>query len=213
MRRAALLLPVLLLSVLSVAAESPFAALSVVPKGRQVLDITTGVTVLPDGGSVIDQQTGVTLEAEHIRYLDGAFIEAAGVNVKGAFGDLFADSLLIDIPGAQLSASGGLSLIRAEVELSAAQMWFFAGDNVVVFEGSVASTAPLFAADKALLDAATGDVLLIGRYSFDGGFIKLTSPAEGGRLELRLKVDGDSFTYDAATEISQELLERFKTHL
>lgn len=194
-------------------AQSPFAALSVVPKGRQVLDITTGVTLLPEGGYVVDQQTGVRLDAEHIRYLDGAFIEASQVSVSGNFGDLKAESLRIDIPEGQLSADGGLSLKRDELVLTAERMHYYAGDNVAEFDGSVASTSPAFAADRALLDTLSGDVLLIGRYRFEGGFLTLASPEEGGWLELRLRADADTVTYDASTDVGEDLIERFKSRL
>ncbi len=195
------------------AAQSPFAALSVVPKGRQVLDITTGVTVLPEGGYVIDQQTGVTLDAQHIRYLDGAFIEASQVSVSGSFGDLKAESLRIDIPEAHLSANGELSLERGELLLTAERMHYYASDQVAEFDGSVASTSPAFAADRALLDTLSGHVLLLGRYRFDGGFLTLASPDEGGRLELRLRADAEIVTYDASTDVGEDLIERFKSRL
>ncbi len=195
------------------AAQSPFAALSVVPNGRQVLDITTGISVLPDGGHVIDQQTGVRLEAAHIRYLDGSFIEASGVSVTGAFGHLRADTLRIDIPEAFLTATGELSLVRDDLVLTAERMSYFAEDGIAEFDGSVASTAPVFSADRALLDTLSGDVLLVGRYSFDGGFLILVSPEEGGRLELRLRQNGESVAYDATTDVGEDLLERFAARL
>lgn len=208
----AVLLAASCLSQLAVA-QSPFAALTVVPNGRQVLDITTGITVLPEGGHVVDQQTGVRLEAQHIRYLDGSFIEASGVSVSGVFGALVAESLRIDIPSASLSATGDLSLTREELVLSAETMNYFAEDNVAEFVGDVASTSPEFSAERALLDTLTGDVLLIGRYSFDGGFLTLSSPEEGGRLELRLSAVGESVTYDATTDVGEDLLERFAARL
>lgn len=195
------------------AAQSPFAALSVVPSGRQVLDITTGITVLPDGGHVIDQQTGVRLEAEYIRYLDGSFIEATGVSVMGDFGLLSAASLRIDIPDASLNATGDLSLTRGELVLSAESMSYYAEDEVAEFSGAVTSNAPAFTAERALLDTLSGDVLLIGRYSFDGGFLTLVSPEEGGWLELRLRQIDEGVMYDATTDIGEDLLERFAARL
>ena len=192
---------------------SPFAALEVRSNGRQVIDITTGVTTLPDGGNVVDKQTGVSFTASHIAYLDGAFIEASGVLLEGAFGVLSADDVRIDIASSTLRATGELTLRREGLEVLAKELEYFALTEVAVFEGGVKGTEPEFSAERVLLDVRNGDVLLDGRYSFSGDLFTMNSPEAGGLLELRLVELGDVVTYSAASEVSQSLLERFRAYL
>src|SRR5690606_29666320 len=143
-------------------------ALEVRSNGRQIIDITTGVTTLPDGGSVVDKQTGVSFVAGHISYLDGAFIEASAVQLEGAFGVLSADVVRIDIAGSSLLAAGALTLRREGPEVVATELRYLALTEVAVFEGGVTGNEPRFSAERVLLDVRTGDVLLDGRYSFAG---------------------------------------------
>lgn len=192
---------------------APFAALEVRSNGRQVIDITTGVTTLPDGGNVVDKQTGVSFTAGHIAYLDGAFIEASAVLLEGAFGVLSADGVRIDIASSSLVATGDLTLRREGLEVVASELTYFALTEVAVFEGGVTGNEPRFNAERVLLDVRTGDVLLDGRYSFAGDLFTMTSPEQGGLLELRLVELGDVVTYSAASEVSESLLERFRAYL
>jgi hypothetical protein len=192
---------------------APFAALTVTPAGRQVFDLTTGVTPLPDGGEVVDQDTGVALQATTIEYRDGAYIDATGVRVRGSFGALDADALHIDIAAATLEAHGHLRLERAGLTVQAARVHFDAGRDVADFAGPVRGDAPAFEADRVLLDTRSGNVLLVGRYSFEDGLFTLTSPASGGRLELQFVGADGNAAYDAATEVDPALLERFATEL
>lgn len=193
--------------------EAPFAALDVKSNGAQVIDITTGITTLPDGGSVIDKQTGVSFTAGHIAYLDGAFIEATGVQLEGAFGKLAAEVVRIDITSSTLLATGSLVLTREGLEVVATELRYYAVHEIAVFEGGVTGNEPRFNAERVLLDVRTGDVLLDGRYSFAGDLFTMTSPEQGGLLELRLVELGDVVTYSAASEVSESLLERFRAYL
>lgn len=194
-------------------AQAPFAALSINSAGPQVIDITTGITTLPLGGSVIDRDTGVSLDAAHIRYLDRTFIEATDVTVDGAFGSLTADSVRIEMADSLLTASGDLRLERDGLIVTAAELRYYAVSAIAVFDGDVTGTEPAFNAERVLLDVISGDVLLVGTYSFTSGLFTMTSPTDGGRLELRFhEVDG-VIGYDAATDVSPELLERFSAHL
>lgn len=204
----------LLLTVSTVAAaQAPFAALSIHSVGPQVIDITTGITTLPEGGSVIDRDTGVTVQAARIRYLDGAFIEATDVTVEGAFGSLRADAVRIDMADSVLTATGNLRLERDGLNVAAAELRYHALSAIAVFDGGVTGNEPAFNAERVLLDVVNGDVLLLGAYSFTSGLFTMTSPTEGGRLELRLhEVDG-VIVYDAATDVSPDLLQRFSAHL
>ena len=195
------------------AAEAPFAALSVHSTGPQVIDITTGITTLPEGGSVIDRDTGVSFEAAHIRYLDGEFIEATGVTVDAAFGTLTAQSVRIEMTESLLTAEGDLRLERDGLVVNAAGLYYYALSGIAVFEGGVSGSEPTFEAEKVLLDVNSGDVLLVGRYSYTSGLFTLNSPSEGGRLELRFQEVDGVIVYDAATDVSPELIQRFSAHL
>ena len=194
-------------------AQAPFAALSISSVGPQVIDITTGITTLPQGGSVIDRDTGVTVAAAHISYLDGSFIEASDVTVDGAFGSLRADKVRIEMAESVLIATGNLRLQRDGLTVTATELRYHALIAIAVFDGGVTGTEPAFNAERVLLDVVSGDVLLVGSYSFSSGLFTMTSPSEGGRLELRLhEVDG-AIVYDAATDVSPALLQRFSAHL
>lgn len=193
--------------------EQPFAALVITSHGRQTIDITTGLTTLPDGGKLTDTKTGVEVSAEVIQYLDGAYIEAAGVSVTGAFGDFSADALHIDVVGSVLTASGELELDRDGLLITAGLLRYHALEQVIVFEGGVQGSEPAFAADRVLLDAVTGDVLLDGRYTFVGDLFTMRSPEAGGQLQLVLSRKGEQHVYGAATEVSPALLERFRAYL
>jgi hypothetical protein len=194
-------------------AQAPFAALSINSAGPQVIDITTGITTLPKGGSVVDRDTGVAFDAAHIRYLDGAFIEATNVTLEGAFGLLSADSVRIEMVDSLLTASGNLRLERDGLTVTAAALRFYALSAIAVFDGGVTGTEPAFNAERVLLDVINGDVLLVGTYSFTSGLFTMTSPTEGGTLELRLHEVEGVIVYDAATDVSPELLQRFSAHL
>lgn len=195
------------------AETAPFAALTVTPDGPQRYDITTGVTTLPKGGLVVDQDTGVKLQAASMQYVEGASIDATDASVTGSFGRLVATSIHIDVPAGTLRASGDLRLVRDGLTLHADALRYDAGREVVDFTGPVSGAAPDFRADRVLLDARSGDVLLLGQYRFSAGALTLTSPTGGGRLELHLhQVDGKP-VYDAATEVSPALLARFSAEL
>lgn len=207
--RRALLLVALLAFALAHAAQ-PFAALTVTPTGRQHFDIATGITQLPDGGVITDQATGVELHAEYVEYLAGAFVTAKGASVQGEFGVVRAEALHIDLETGVLNATGALSLERDGLSISAGSLVYYADRQVAVFDGGVEATGPEFEADRLYLDAVSGDVLLVGRYMFQDTLFTMTSPEAGGQLELRMVLRDGEPTYDAATEVSRQLLQRFE---
>ncbi len=214
MRALVAVLVIVIMAVAAACAETaPFAALTVTPDGPQRYDITTGVTTLPQGGTVVDQDTGVTLKAASMQYVEGASIDAKDASVTGSFGRLTATSIHIDVPAGTLRASGDLQLVRDGLRLQADALRFDAGREVVDFTGPVTGASPAFRADRVLLDAKSGDVLLLGQYRFRQGALTLTSPTGGGRLELHFhQIDGKP-VYDAATEASPTLLARFSAEL
>lgn len=194
-------------------ANSPFAALTVVPAGGQVFDIISGITTLPQGGTVTDQDTGVALVAGHIEYRAQDYLEASRVSLDGSFGHVTADVMRIDLKVGLLTASGGLRLVREGLSVSADSLNFDANAQVATFAGGVQSSDPSFVADRVLLDVASGDVLLEGEYVFEGGVFALRSPEGGGLLALKLVVSDGVTSYDAATEVAPEVLARFAPYL
>ncbi len=192
---------------------SPFAALTVTPAGRQVYDLSTGITRLPDGGTVVDQDTGVRLDATSIDYVAGDFIQAQGATVEGSFGRIEAAAVHVDITSGVLSVDGTLRLERNGLTLTAGGLQYDANRQIAEFNGPVDADRPAFHARRLLLDARSGDVLLVGPYTYREGPIAVTSPRTGGRLQLTFHdVEGQA-VYDAATQVSQELLERFSGRL
>lgn len=206
-------LTALLLAGVGLAAGAPFAALTVTPAGAQSYDLTTGVTTLADGGTVVDQNTGVTLHAAMIQYVDGVYIDAKGASVVGSFGTLSAASVHIDIKAGIMTASGKLSLKRDALSVTAAGVRYDANNQIVDFKGPVTGTAPDFRADRVLLDADNGNVLLIGNYRFSEGPLLLQAPKGGGRLQLIFHHVNGTPVYDASTQVSPPLLARFSAVL
>lgn len=194
-------------------AAEPFAALTVTPHGRQLYDITTGVTTMPDGGTVTDTSTGVALVAENVVYLAGRYIEAARAMVDGEFGRVIAAELHVDLESGVLKANGDLSLERDGLRITAATLHYDANSQIAVFAGGVQANDPEFQADRLLLDVVSGDVLLDGRYVYQGALFTMASPEGGGRLELRFVLKDGEPSYDAATQVRPELLRRFASFL
>ncbi len=194
-------------------AADPFAALTVTAHGRQQYDIATGVTVMPDGGTITDLTTGVSLVAAHVEYLAGSYVKARLATVDGDFGRVSAAQLHVDLKAGVLEASGDLSLARDGMTVTAASLRYDSRSQVAVFTGGVHATDPAFQADRLLLDVISGDVLLDGRYVFQGDLFTMTSPEGGGQLELRYVMAEGGPTYDAATEVRPELLKRFEGYL
>jgi len=204
------LLLALFMSEVSAADTSAFAALSVTAFGEQQFDIATGVTTLTGGGEVRDQKTKVRLTGSFIRFRDGVFIEAEGTQVEGSFGTLQADNISIDIPGGKLVAQGHLMLTRGSLEVSSGALTLFADADIVRFEGGVSGMGPSFTAATALLDVISGDVLLLGPYSFEAGPFHLTASNEGAMLELTYIELDEGPSYDAASEVSPDFLTRIR---
>ena len=190
-----------------------FAALVITSHGRQVFDITTGLTTLPDGGRIYDARTKVEVEAGVIKYVEGGFIDAWGVVVKGEFGNFRAEKMHVDLQESVLSASGDLWLERNGLTVTAGSLQYYADEDVMVFDGGVEGSEPDFYADRLLLDVVTGDVLLDGRYTYAGAVFTMRSPAAGGHLHLQPKLSGEEYVYAAATEVSPALLRRFSAYL
>ncbi|UCH25068.1 MAG: hypothetical protein JSV66_14165 [Trueperaceae bacterium] len=199
--------------VATASAASPFAALSVTAYGEQVFDIATGVTTLPGGGEVIDANTGVTVSAAFLRIEEGVLIEGTDIEASGEFGYLRAGSMEIDIVRGTFLAKQELLLVREELNVVSSRVEYLAEPAIVRFLGEVTGTTPTFEAQAVLLDLLTGNVLLVGPYRYEEPLFTLASSEEGALLELIARdIEGD-LVYDAASEVSGELMERLRGYL
>lgn len=222
-RRAARL-PVLLLALLALVAgaqEAPDAAagaapalddavarLTVIPAGEQRFDLVTGVTTLPDGGTIVDQETGLTLEADHVRYREGAYIEARDAVADTEAGRITAPVLRIDVPALTAVATEGVAFSRPgmRVEADAAEYRF--DDELVRFEAPV-GTDPVLEARALLLAVDSGDALLLGPYRYQQGLFTLSDEREDAALQLRPVVSEDGTPgYRAANDVDPDLWAR-----
>ncbi len=192
------------------AAAEPFAALTVTATGRQLFDITTGVTTLPDGGIISDQTTGVAVTAKFVEYIAGTFVRAEQVEVVGDFGVVTTPELYLDLVEGKLEAGGGLELVRDGLAMRAEALIYDANRQIAVFSGGVVATGPRFETDRLYLDVSTGDVILDGRYLFEDTLFTMESPEEGGQLELIFSLRDDVPIYDVATEVRPELIALFE---
>lgn len=204
------------------AASAQGARLTVVPRGEQVFDIVTGETELPDGGTIVDRETGVELDADWIRYREGAFVEAEDAVAEGAFGRFHAEELHVDLAATELVATGGVTLEREGLEMTAVSLRFLAEKELVRLERAIGAT-PQFEAEAVLIDVRSGDALLLGPYRYAGGAFELEDERDGSRLQLDWNEDRDAggrrqgggggddglaARFDARSEVDPDLLER-----
>ena len=184
------------------------ARLTVVPSGEQRLDLSTGETVLPDGGTIVDAETGLELEAETIRYVDGAWIEAEGASASTGGGVLTAPSLRIDLDGRSASAPQGVQYRLDGLSVTAASADLRLGPDLVRFDEPRAED-PALEGRALLLDVRTGDAVLLGPYRFQDGAFTLRDEREDAVLQLRpVRTDAGVPTYRAANEVDEDLWTR-----
>lgn len=205
-RRLAYLLALLLIffSPFVTLAES-FAALTVTPNGAQSFDISTGVTTLDAGGLVVDKETGLRLEADFVRYEEGAFVEATAATVEGRFGKLTAAKLYVDSVAQTIVASGGLVLEYNDLVLSGDSLKVFLTPDVVVLTGNITSAAPEFTSSELLIHLETKEALLVSPYRYVNGALTLSQTAAQQLLQLT--------TTDMGYTVSTTISEAVKTAL
>ena len=187
---------------------APVARLTVIPDGEQHLDLSTGETVLPGGGTIVDAETGLELEAETIRYVEGAWIEAEGASAATDGGVLTAPFLRIDLEGGAASAPRGVRYRLDGLTVTAASAVLRFGPDLVRFE-TPQGEDPAFEGRALLLDVRTGDAVLLGPYRFQDGPFTLRDEREDAVLQLRpVRTDADVPTYRAANEVDEGLWTR-----
>lgn len=186
-----------------------FAALTVRPAGPEELDLATGVTTLPEGGEIVYREAGVSLEGSFIRFLEGDFIEVRAATVTGAFGTLSAPALRFEVAAQRLRAAEGATFVGAALELGARSITVLLNDDLALLEGEVVSRTPDLSAERALIDLAAPQALLVGPYTFQDGPVALRGDAQS-LLALRWDVAG---ALEADTQVSAALRGRFAAHL
>ena len=197
----------------NVSAES-FAALTITPKGAEVVDIATGVTTLPDGGRVVDAVRDLQLESDYLRFVEGEFIETRETTVTGAFGTLQASELYIDLEKNEISAEGEVAFTGSGLQVSADRLTLFLDAEVARLEGQVKSSSPSFKTGALLLDLSRHSALLVSPYAFQNGPFTLQQEAAGSLLELRQDTLPDgSRAYNPTTEVEADLLQALGPYL
>ncbi|MDQ3399041.1 MAG: hypothetical protein M3511_14985 [Deinococcota bacterium] len=196
-----------------------FAGLSVTPYGQQILDIASGITTLPDGGEIIDRDHGITLSGGFIRYREEDFVEIRGARANGAFGDLSAAMVNVDIAGQSLRAEGDILLssqllgsqgVSSQgVTLEAQTLRVDLEAATAVVEGGVRSVDPPFEAAALIIDFEREEALLVGPYRYEDGGFTLRSSRSEDLLLLKTTERG----VEASTEIPAALLERLRLYL
>ena len=186
----------------------PVARLTVTPAGDQSFDLLTGETTLPDGGTIHDTESGLVLHADWIAYVEGERIDAVDATAETDAGVLSAPVLRIDVPELTAVASEGVTLDREGITVRADTATLLFGPGLVRFDAPT-SASPELRAVALLLDAVSGDAVLIGPYRFQDGAFLLSDDRDGVRLQLRPTTTDDGVpTYRAANEVDEDLWER-----
>jgi hypothetical protein len=186
-----------------------FAALTIRPNGPEELDLATGVTTLPEGGTVSYKDEGVTLSGTFIRYLEGEFIEIEGATVEGVFGSLSAPQLRFVVASQRLEAVAGARFKGEALELEAKTITLHLEDDIAVLAGGVLSREPDLTSERAVVDTAANQALLIGPYRFQNGPVTLRGEA-GKQLALTWDEAG---AVSAGTAIAPDVQSRFAPYL
>ena len=189
---------------------SAFAELAVTAYGAQRFDLATGFTELPDGGEVVDRGSGVRLEAPWLRYAEGERLEATDALVYGAFGEVFAPGLTLDLRQRRLYADGGVSLSTPSGTVRAATLRFDADDGWILARHDVHSDTPALEAAGIWYEVDGGRLLLLPPYTYVDGPVTLRADADGAPLQLTPEFadDGTLNGYDATTDLDDDLRSR-----
>ena len=190
-----------------VTAES-FAALTITPAGQQVFDLATGVTTLPQGGEIVDRESKLSLNAAHIRYEEGNFIEASESTVRGKFGTLQAADIVVNLIEQTILATGSLQFDYSGLSVVADSLTIYLEPDIAVLEGRVTSDAPQLSSATVVIDLTSQHVLLVSPYLYQNGILRLTQDAEGEFLQLDQTGTDDAPSYQARTQVDELVFER-----
>jgi len=195
-----LLAGVALAGILGGALAIDFAALTIRAKGRQMLDLVTGVTTLTDGGTVTDRTRDLRLEAAWLEYRENEFINARNAVLLNEQGRLVAPELRIDTQADTVVAEGGAEFESETVGLAADYLHLNLANNYVTAQGNVRTQGPEGRANTLIIDTDQRRVLMIGnvavsdpgRYRFNvnspDGAVLLVYPAGSDRANATTSV-------------------------
>jgi hypothetical protein len=191
----------------------PFVGLTVIPFGDQTFDIATGRTVLLQGGEIKDRVNGIVVTAQFIELQQGVFIDAKNVKATGLFGSFQASQLTIEFESSVVTAEGGVALSKDTTVIHAEHLVYFADTDILRLSGGVVGEFPFIEAKAIILEFSSGTALLVGPYTFKDGPFTLRSTIEDSLLELTSVDIGGISTFEAATEVNAENLDRLEAYL
>lgn len=193
-------------------AAASFAGLVITPAGDEEFDIGTGVTTLVDGGVITDNARGLTVHADFLQYRSGEFVEGSEAQATGNFGEITAAQIRLDVETDTLTASGGISVAAQSFQVSAGELVFHAGPEILVASGGVTGDRPDFSADRLYHDAETGIILLGGPYDYREGILTLSAAGPDALLELQpTEAEDGTITFAVNSQPAASTLELFGT--
>jgi hypothetical protein len=182
------------------------AALTVNPIGEQQMDISTGITTLSEGGEVIDNERELKLTATFISYKDKEFIEARGVTSEGPFGLLQAPELRLEVASNTITATGGISLTKDGLALTADSLTLELGSSIAVLSGNVKNTEPAFETAAIVLKQGGGYAILASPFKYQNGPIQFNQDTPGSFLQLKqVKNEDGTFKYSVSTTLDEAI--------
>lgn len=185
-----------------------FAALSVTPYGQQNFDLATNTTTLPQGGQVIDQNSNVVLSGEFVRYQEGVFVELEDALVEGAFGNLVAPDIELDIDAQTLHARGEVHYQGEELIIQALSVIFLLEPDVAIVRGDVFGNSPRLEGASLIIDTEAQQAILIGPYTYQDGPFTLSGESDEDLLWVRWQEDAGISSFQVTTDIDVEVRER-----
>jgi hypothetical protein len=182
------------------------AALTVNPTGEQQMDISTGITTLPEGGEIIDTGRDLKLNATFISYKEGEFVEAKGGTSEGPFGLLQAPELRLEVATNTITATGGISLTKDGLALTADSLTLELGSSIAVLSGHIKNTEPAFEAAAIVMKVGAGYALLASPFTYTNGFASIKQDNPGSLLQLKqLENEDGTFSYNVSAELDETI--------
>lgn len=184
------------------------------PSGEPELDLATNITTLPKGGEIIDQERGLTLKANFIRYKEGEFIEATDCTSEGPFGLLQAPELRLEVATNTIMATGGISLTKDGLALTADHLTLGLDSSIAVLTGDIKNTDPAFEAATIVMKVGAGYALLASPFNYANGIASIRQDNPGSLLMLRqLENEDGTFSYDVSAELDEAISTELSPYL
>ena len=203
----------LLVSSLLLAHAQEFAELTVESYGDEILDIATGITTLPEGGHVIDRRSDITLSSGFVRYEEGNFVEARGVEGTTPHGSFQAEAIYLNIAAQTLYAEGDTYFESDSLSL-AFDMFFMHMEQELAFgSGNARGSRPEFEAPDMLIDFDQSIAFLTAPYTYKDGIFTLRGNNPEDALEFAWQApqnDDDSVDFEVNSDIDVAHFQQLK---